>query len=414
MDKVECVVVGAGVVGLAVRAGAGARRARGGGARARGADRQPHQLAQFRGDPRRHLLPEGLGEGAALRARPRAALRLLRRRAACRTRGSARSSWRPSRARPARSPASPPRRAATASTTCAARRAPTSPRLEPELRGVAGLLSPSTGIVDSHALMLSYLGEAEDHGGDDRLRHPARRRRARAAAGLEIAAESGGETLRLRDPAAGQRRRALRRRGRRRRSRGWRRAHRRQVHYCKGSYFGVAAPGAVPPPDLPGARARRPRRAPDARHGRPRRASARTPNGSRRSTTASTPRRADGFYAAIRRYWPGLPDGALAPDYTGIRPKLHPGRRPGHRLRHRGPGDPRAARPRQPLRHREPRPDRLARHRRGGAGARRHRPGPRDPGTLHSPPEGHRPGRLNPGASPRFPSGRAPATGTSS
>jgi L-2-hydroxyglutarate oxidase LhgO len=37
-------------------------------------------------------------------------------------------------------------------------------RLEPALRGVAGLLSPSTGIVDSHALMLSLQGEAEDHG----------------------------------------------------------------------------------------------------------------------------------------------------------------------------------------------------------------------------------------------------------
>jgi L-2-hydroxyglutarate oxidase LhgO len=33
------------------------------------------------------------------------------------------------------------------------------------------------------------------------------------------------------------------------------------------------------------------------------------------------PRRAEGFYAAIRRYWPGLPDGALAPGYAGIRPK---------------------------------------------------------------------------------------------
>ena len=34
--------------------------------------------------------------------------------------------------------------------------------LEPALRGVAGLLSPSTGIIDSHALMLSLQGEAED------------------------------------------------------------------------------------------------------------------------------------------------------------------------------------------------------------------------------------------------------------
>ena len=34
------------------------------------------------------------------------------------------------------------------------------------------------------------------------------------------------------------------------------------------------------------------------------------------------PRRAEGFYAAIRRYWPGLPDGALDPDFAGIRPKI--------------------------------------------------------------------------------------------
>ena len=34
------------------------------------------------------------------------------------------------------------------------------------------------------------------------------------------------------------------------------------------------------------------------------------------------PRRGDGFADAIRRYWPALPDGALTPDYSGIRPKL--------------------------------------------------------------------------------------------
>jgi len=33
--------------------------------------------------------------------------------------------------------------------------------------------------------------------------------------------------------------------------------------------------------------------------------------------------RSDSFYAAIRAYWPDLPDGALQPDYSGIRPKLH-------------------------------------------------------------------------------------------
>jgi L-2-hydroxyglutarate oxidase LhgO len=35
------------------------------------------------------------------------------------------------------------------------------------------------------------------------------------------------------------------------------------------------------------------------------------------------PRRADGFYAEVRRYWPDLPDGALQPAYSGVRPKIH-------------------------------------------------------------------------------------------
>ena len=43
---------------------------------------------------------------------------------------------------------------------------------------------------------------------------------------------------------------------------------------------------------------------------------------------AVDPQRAERFYAAIRRYWPGLPDGALAPGYSGIRPKTS------------GPGEP--------------------------------------------------------------------------
>ena len=36
------------------------------------------------------------------------------------------------------------------------------------------------------------------------------------------------------------------------------------------------------------------------------------------------PRRGESFYAAIRRYWPDLPDGALAAGYSGIRPKTVP------------------------------------------------------------------------------------------
>jgi len=35
------------------------------------------------------------------------------------------------------------------------------------------------------------------------------------------------------------------------------------------------------------------------------------------------PARADSFYEAVRKFWPSLPDGALVPDYAGIRPKIH-------------------------------------------------------------------------------------------
>jgi L-2-hydroxyglutarate oxidase LhgO len=35
------------------------------------------------------------------------------------------------------------------------------------------------------------------------------------------------------------------------------------------------------------------------------------------------PQRAQGFYAAVRQFWPGLPDGALQPSYSGVRPKIH-------------------------------------------------------------------------------------------
>jgi L-2-hydroxyglutarate oxidase LhgO len=38
---------------------------------------------------------------------------------------------------------------------------------------------------------------------------------------------------------------------------------------------------------------------------------------------AVDPRRADGCYAEVRRYWPGLPNGALQPSYSGVRPKIH-------------------------------------------------------------------------------------------
>lgn len=194
-------------------------------------------------------------------------------------------------------------------------------RLEPALRGVAGLLSPSTGIVDSHALMLSYQGEAEDHGA--MIAFNARLRAARPTpGGFEVEVESEGEVSRLcagllvnaAGLFAGEVAAAIE---------GLPLPWRREVHYCKGNYFGVA--GRVPfsrliypvperdglgvhlTLDLGGAG----RFGPDTQW----------IEGIDYGLDGS---RGESFYAAIRRYWPELKDGALSPSYTGIRPKLHP------------------------------------------------------------------------------------------
>jgi L-2-hydroxyglutarate oxidase LhgO len=194
-------------------------------------------------------------------------------------------------------------------------------RLEPALRGVAGLLSPSTGIVDSHALMLSYQGELEDRGGT--VAFGTRLVAARPApGGLELEAAGGGETVRLATGLlvnaaglfAGEVAAAVE---------GLAAPFRRRVHYCKGNYFGVAARVPfghliypVPERDGLGVHltldlAGRGRFGPDTEW-------------VEGLDYSLDPGRADGFYAAIRRYWPDLRDGALAPDYTGIRPKLSP------------------------------------------------------------------------------------------
>jgi L-2-hydroxyglutarate oxidase LhgO len=51
------------------------------------------------------------------------------------------------------------------------------------------------------------------------------------------------------------------------------------------------------------------------------------------------PRRSERFYAAIRRYWPGLPDGALAPGYAGIRPKISGPKAPAADFMIQGPAE---------------------------------------------------------------------------
>jgi len=51
------------------------------------------------------------------------------------------------------------------------------------------------------------------------------------------------------------------------------------------------------------------------------------------------PRRGDAFYAEVRKYWPGLPDGALLAGYAGIRPKIQAPDQPARDFLIQGPAE---------------------------------------------------------------------------
>ena len=197
-------------------------------------------------------------------------------------------------------------------------------QLEPRLRCTAALLSPSTGIVDSHGLMRALRHEAEDHGAAVVLKSPVRGGR-RVPGGLVVEV-GGAEPMSLLAErvfnAAGLGAQAV--------ARGFEGLRPDAVpplHLSKGSYFSLsgAAPFArlvYPVPDgshlgvhLTLDLAGQARFGPDLEW-------------VDREDYAVDLRRADGFYAEVRKYWPELPDGALQPAYAGMRPKLH------------GPGEP--------------------------------------------------------------------------
>ena len=190
--------------------------------------------------------------------------------------------------------------------------------LEPALRATSALLSPATGIIDSHGLMLALQGEAEAHGAALALKSPLLRGEARGGGFL---LEVGGEEpMRLEakivvNSAGLHARKVAASLG------GLDARHVPALHYARGNYYALAgrAPFThlvypLPEPgglgvhltlDLGG----------QARFG---------PDVEWVDALDYTvdPRRADAFYAAVRKYWPALPDGALQPAYAGIRPKL--------------------------------------------------------------------------------------------
>ncbi|WP_186223656.1 NAD(P)/FAD-dependent oxidoreductase [Burkholderia gladioli] len=194
--------------------------------------------------------------------------------------------------------------------------------LEPSLHCVAALESPSTGIVDSHALMLALLGDAERAGAMIAYRSPV--------SGGEILREAGGPLIELEvggdEPMTIRARRVINAAGLHaqavaRALRGLPADTIPRERYAKGNYYSLAgrAPFSrliypVPEPGGLGVHltldlANQARFGPDVEW----------VDG---IDYRVDPARAERFYAAIRRYWPALPDQSLQPAYSGIRPKL--------------------------------------------------------------------------------------------
>lgn len=197
--------------------------------------------------------------------------------------------------------------------------------LEPELACEAALLSPESGVFDSHGYMLALQGEIEAAGGAVALSTPFEAARPLEGGGFEVRA-GGAEPTRLTCrylvTAPG-----LSAQGVAAHIEGFPAEVIPEAHFGKGMYFRLQgkAPFArlIYPPPIPGALGTHYRRdlggqavfgpdltfvdAPDY---------------------TVDPAAAEGFYRYIRKFWPALPDGALSPDYAGVRPKLH------------GPGEP--------------------------------------------------------------------------
>ncbi len=192
--------------------------------------------------------------------------------------------------------------------------------MEPALSCTAALLSPSTGIIDSHSYMLALQGDAENAGAVCVFHSPVLGGRL-TDGGAEIDV-GGAEPMTLRAKllinSAGLHAPKLAAK-----LVGMPSQLTPRAYYAKGSYFSLTAKNPFsrliyPVPvagglgthltiDLGG----------QARFG---------PDVEWVETLdyEVNPARSEGFYAAIRRYWPDLPDGALAPGYSGIRPKIVP------------------------------------------------------------------------------------------
>ena len=188
--------------------------------------------------------------------------------------------------------------------------------MEPDLACVGALHAPSTGILDSHGYMLALRGDAEAAGAAFAFRAPFLAAR-RSGDGFD--AEIGGdEPTRVKvgalvncaGLAASRVARAIEGSG-----------AVPETLYAKGNYFALAGRSPFrrliyPAPQTHGLGvhltfdlAGQARFGPDVEW-------------VEALDYAVNPERGRGFAAAIRRYWPGLPDDALSPAYSGVRPKI--------------------------------------------------------------------------------------------
>lgn len=194
--------------------------------------------------------------------------------------------------------------------------------LESALRCEAALLSPSTGIVDSHGLMLALQGDLEHADGMVVCHSEVQTIEADPLGFVVRTADATALRAKVVVNAAG-----LQACGLAQRTTGLAPAHVPRPWFAKGNYFTLATgrspferliyPAPEPDQHLAGLGVHltidlggQAKFGPDVQW-------TEDPD-----DLAVDPARAQAFYAEVRRYWPALPDGALQPGYAGMRPKI--------------------------------------------------------------------------------------------
>ncbi len=190
--------------------------------------------------------------------------------------------------------------------------------MEPLLACVGAAHSPSTGIVDSHAFMLSLQGDLEHSGGVVVLNTPVVRMAYRDSA-INLEADDGTQLMaKTVVNAAGLQAVSLAQR-----FEGLNPSLVPPAYFAKGNYFTLSGRSPFnrliyPVPEAAGLGVHltidlggQAKFGPDVQW-------VDSPD-----DLVVDPVRGDAFYAEVRKYWPGLPDGALIPGYAGIRPKIN-------------------------------------------------------------------------------------------